>query len=373
MEEFYTKNTQLQSYSPSHSQPHSLLHSPPHSPPHSSPLCMSYPPSPKRKSICKQPLEKTESFSLWNDKLEAAAKEIGEMSLSYKLMHMEMARRSHIRYNILMYIGIIFAPLSGIISQLNSPFSSCENPYVSFVALGISFISGIVVAVIKFSRYDEIEYANKLASSKYTSLESNVRRQLALYRDNRIDASEYMEWLSNSFDELFLSSPILPHHLFSKYHELAIKNGHNPPNKYGSTININEEYEQTIIRNIFDNGNIVVNNMHSSTSSYNSVNISINDKMEVKESKGGDVESEKIDNDSFKNNTKNVKKEQSIEKEKNSVTLTEISEDISDIQKNTIKGNKIVRRTDFLVPFQELNRYSDAMMKYQLRRFQTSE
>lgn len=450
-------------------EPHSARHyqqrahsySSVHSPKSMSTPDLFFPP----KTICEPIFEKTPCVFAWNDKLEATVKEIGEMSLSYKLMHIEMAQSCHIRYNVLMYIGIISAPLSGIISQFNSPLSSCDNMYISFVALGISFISGIVVAIIKFSRYDEVEYANKLAASKYTSLESNVRRQLTLYRDNRIDAIEYMEWLTNSFDELFLSSPLLPHYLFDKYRKLAINNGHIPPNEYGNTININEEYEQTMMKNICGNDTIVVNTMNSSTSSQNHISVAAIDEHNAREKnkeKERDIQKDEnitnlsevkiitcapkgyaenqkdkedrditrkskdaIERKNIRDNENNKedkdiarKSKDAIERKNipenennkegknvdefkdvrdgresreyrrnrgnkdnrdgngngNSLTLSEMSDDISSPQKNSVRGNKTVRRTETIVPIQELNRYSDMKMIYQMRRFmQTSE
>jgi hypothetical protein len=461
-------------YSAKHYQQRAYSHSSIHSPKSLNTPDAFFPP----KNTCEPIFEKTQGVSVWNDKLESAVKEIGEMSLSYKLMHIEMALRCHIRYNVLMYIGIISAPLSGIISQFNSPLSSCDNMYISFVALGISFISGIVVAIIKFSRYDEVEYANKLAASKYTSLESNVRRQLTLYRDNRVDAIEYMEWLTTSFDELFLSSPLLPHYLFDKYRKLAINNGHIPPNEYGNTININEEYEQTMMKNICGNDTIVVNTLNSSTSSQHSISIAAieeHNEREKNKRKGKDIQKnedininlkdEKIVNISPRNQKKTESKDvgeskniteskdttrskdttenkdttrskdttenkdttrskdttenkdttrskdttenkdirkiwnmdsKDIEegmntrdgreskeyrrsrgtrdkenKDGNSLPLSEISDDNS---KTSVKGNKTVKRTETIVPIQELNRYSDVRMMYQMRRFmQTSE
>jgi len=337
-----------------------------------------------KENVARQIRSKKRNVSSWNDKQEIIAKDIGDMALGYKLMHIEMAQSAHLKYNIFMYVGIIFAPLSGIIAQFH--FSLLPNSdYLSYIALVISFISGIFVTIIKFSRYDEVEYSNKLAASKYISLEGNVRRQLALYRDNRIDAQMYMEWLTNSFDELFQSSPLLPHHLFEKYHQLALKNGHVPPNRYGNTININEEYEQTLVKNICEVDTIVINTLYDGMQSKNPTE-------KIKTTEHTDHGERKCDIFNVASEIRNddginveILPNKQVANEENSPRFCDISENSSP-ENNTSENvsgtrvnfqssssfsggiNKTIKRTDTLVPFQELNRYSDPMMEYQMKR-----
>ena len=131
----------------------------------------------------------------WNDKLEMAAKDIGETSKSYKLMHIQEAQLADKTYNRLMIIGIIMGPLSGITSGIGATINTGTEPIIPIIAAIFGFISGIIVAIIKFGKYDEASNANKQAAARYTSIESNVRRQLGLYRSDRVPAIPYMEWL----------------------------------------------------------------------------------------------------------------------------------------------------------------------------------
>ena len=48
------------------------------------------------------------------------------------------------------------------------------DPTFPIIELVLGFLSGIVVASIKFGRYDEVSNANKTAAARYTSIESNV-------------------------------------------------------------------------------------------------------------------------------------------------------------------------------------------------------
>ena len=56
---------------------------------------------------------------------------------------------------------------------------------ISEIILG--FLSGVIVAILKYGKYDEVSTANKSAAAKYASLEANVRRQLSLYRSDRTE------------------------------------------------------------------------------------------------------------------------------------------------------------------------------------------
>ena len=118
-----------------------------------------------------------------------------------------------------MLTAIIITPLSGVVTALGTILSTelSELCIYSITSTILSFLSGILITVIKFNKYDEISYSHKIAYSRYTSLEENIKRQLMLYREDRIKADEYLNWLSKSFDELFESSPNFESKTLKKY------------------------------------------------------------------------------------------------------------------------------------------------------------
>jgi hypothetical protein len=163
--------------------------------------------------------------NLWDDSIENAAKEIRNRSNIYKSMHIYSAQKANKLYNNFMYLSIVLGPTAGVLSGIITNFNGDTQKVLSVLITILSFISGIVATILKFGKFDEESNANKLAASKYTSLENNVRRQLALSRTNRIPAKDYIDWINRSFDELFIASPLLSEEIFLKYEKKAIKNG----------------------------------------------------------------------------------------------------------------------------------------------------
>lgn len=178
--------------------------------------------------------------ALWNDKIEEAAKNIGETSRAYKIMHIAEAQKASKDYNRLMMFGIILGPASGIISGISAALNPEMNPTFPIIELILGFLSGIVVASIKFGRYDEVSNANKTAAARYTSIESNVRRQLGLNREDRMSPTSYMEWLETKYEELLLSAPLLPPGNYEKYKNTADKEGWIIPERYDHIISLEE-------------------------------------------------------------------------------------------------------------------------------------
>lgn len=252
-----------------------------------------------------QPIPK----SSWSHLTEIAAKDIGERSQGYKIMHIKSSYKSKLTYDYIMYTCIILGPLSGLISGIGvtlNPNAPTTMPIISSV---IAFVSGILIAVTKFGKFEEEASAHKLAASKYTSLESNIRRQLAMSRTTRIDPGQYLEYIGKSYEDIFLASPLLPKGIYNNYIQNAKLKGLCIPDEYGDTININENYEQIKLKEMATNEKINVNNMES--------------------------------------------------KDEHSVFIS---------KNPSIKGKKKVRRNSDFSNYPELNQYDDKQMAYEIKR-----
>ena len=155
----------------------------------------------------------------WNSKIEKNIEIIGQKSNTLKIMHLKQALKLSKTYNILMYLGIILGPLAGLVSAIGSTTTECEDIEIFYpiTSMCVGFISGIVVAITKFSKLEEKKSHHKLASSKYTNLESNVKRQLLLDPKQRIKPTKYLEWVGKSFDDLFTNSPLLSKYIYTNY------------------------------------------------------------------------------------------------------------------------------------------------------------
>ena len=155
----------------------------------------------------------------WNSKIEKAIKLIEKQCRLYRKMHTEVSIETSEKYSNYMLSAIILTPISGVVSTIGTILcKDLEQIYVYNISSTLlSFLSGILVTIINFNKYDELSYAHKTASSRYISLEENIKRQLILYREDRINANEYLTWLSKSFDELFISAPDFDSKILKKY------------------------------------------------------------------------------------------------------------------------------------------------------------
>jgi len=196
----------------------------------------------------------------WTFLIEKNAKSIGEKSQGYKLMHIRESLNKNKIYYFLMYTAIVLGPLSGLISSLGSSINHDSPTIFSILSTCIAFTSGIFVAVSKVGKFNEKSNAHKIAASKYTSLESNVRRQLSLPRNIRVKPREFLNWVGSSYDELFLGSPLVSKKTYDKYILGAKTNGISIPDEYGDTILIDENYEDIQIDEMVCKKKIEINN-----------------------------------------------------------------------------------------------------------------
>jgi hypothetical protein len=210
----------------------------------------------------------------WNKEIESNIKIIGEKAKGYKIMHIQESRRIGKLYSWLMYICIILGPLSGILSGIstfnltepdnndndnndnnnndtqqiiNIPTIHLADPYVlPIVSSCIAFLSGIVIAVTKYGKFEERSAIHKSTAFKYASLESNIRLELSIPRKNRGKPVEYSIWVGKKFDELFSTSPLVSSKIYKNYVKTAIKNNCPFPDEYKITVNMDEKIEETL-------------------------------------------------------------------------------------------------------------------------------
>lgn len=174
--------------------------------------------------------------STWSDNIENILKEVGESCLGYKWMNIFAAKNNEVRYNTLMYISIVIGPIAGILSAVSTNNDATYLPVVQIFITIFSFINGVISAVIKFSEFGEKSSVYKNTAAKYASLESNIRRQLSLFRNDRVNAGEYLEWISKSYDDLFTSSPLISDDIYQQWVKFAKQNGLSIPKEMGRVV-----------------------------------------------------------------------------------------------------------------------------------------
>ena len=183
----------------------------------------------------------------WNDDSEDFIKQITDNIKSYKFMHLQQAQQSYSFYRKLTMGGIIIGPMASILSSINQVLNPNQNPIIPIIEILLGFLSGIIVAIIKFGKYDEAMNSNQTVVAKYSSLEANISRQMCLYRENRVPSTNYLEWVETKYGDILNSAPIITKNTYNSFVKNATKNGYTVPNRYDSIITINKESLPEII------------------------------------------------------------------------------------------------------------------------------
>jgi hypothetical protein len=147
----------------------------------------------------------------WNELVEEVILDIQKRSSSNSHLHLKLANGYLFKYNFLTMLGIIIGPMSAAIASLNEQQCSYEYKFLHMCMIILSMSSGIIMSVIKFGKYDEKCNKNKLAATNYITIEHNIRQQLMLQKEDRLNSNTYLEWLQQKFDNIFSNSPLLPH------------------------------------------------------------------------------------------------------------------------------------------------------------------
>lgn len=156
----------------------------------------------------------------WSDNIESVIKQIGESCKSYKWMNIFVAYSSSFKYNGLMYLLICIGPLAGILESIET-ITDTDSPYLKIIIIILSFLTGIISSIIKYSKFEQKTITHKNMAAKYASLETNIRRQLSLSREDRVNAGQYLEWVSTSYDDMFSSMPLITDSAYKRWTEFA--------------------------------------------------------------------------------------------------------------------------------------------------------
>lgn len=197
--------------------------------------------------------------SRWNSVIEKNIKEMGEACKGYKWMHVHSSQINSKYYARIMYAVIIFPPIGAVFGTIYNLYST--NILLIFQIV-CGFLGGIFGTMMKYGKFYQKSEEHKNAAAKYASLEGNIKRQLSLYRDDRVNAGKYLQWVSISYDDLFSSSPFVNHDIYEKWAIKAKNEKLYIPKEYGPTV----EMENTDVEN--NMSSIKVNNQQSSADLY---------------------------------------------------------------------------------------------------------
>lgn len=313
----------------------------------------------------------TRTTNTWNEAIENTVKFVGESAQAYKMMHLLSAKQYLWLNNILMYTSLVLSPAAGALAAISA---ALENPslYMDITITVICFITAVITGIIKFGCFHEKSEAHKIATSKYTSLEVNIRRQLQLYRDDRVPAHEYYEWLSQSFDDLFHGAPFIEDHIYKKYYKLSLEKGLVFPNRYDNFITIERGLRDKLISDIGNRDEIQVTAQESPLNSPhgNNQNIALNLNQisdNPTHSPMANLTQQSPTRVQFDSKEFQESSSQDTPVNSSRVGRTDLEAGMS--SNRPLGFNIYPRRKSVNTPLSDLNRYGESQMNYELRRF----
>lgn len=145
----------------------------------------------------------------WNSETESVVTQIMDMSKRNRSLHIEEATKANKIFNILTITGMITGPIAGVLASTKEIVCN-TNHVTNTLVITLSLVSGIIMSIVKYGRYDEMHNKNKEASISYHIIQNNANLQLLLKQEERIDAHKYIEWLQTKYDDIFEKAPLLP-------------------------------------------------------------------------------------------------------------------------------------------------------------------
>ena len=162
-----------------------------------------------------------------------------------KIFHSQKANKQMFYYNILMILCICLGPISGFVSSIGAILNPDENIIFPILSTSISFVSGILIAYTKFSKFNEKYNFHQKTSIAYLKIENDLQKQLNLKNHNF------------KFD-VYLNT------IFNQYHNI---------------LNMNQEINESISYNITENNPLKIkSNLNEDTKQDTIINIKSNSK-----------------------------------------------------------------------------------------------
>ena len=159
------------------------------------------------------------STNTWTDAIEKNLLDIEQKCMGQKWMNLKAASRAEKQHSTLSYLTMFVAPIAGFLFNLD-----LDTAGANFMITLLAYLSGILSAVLKFSRLGDKKNIYKSLSGQYASLEGNIHRQLLLPREERVNPGKYLQWISTSYYSLNSSPYLIPEDIYKEWANCAQKN-----------------------------------------------------------------------------------------------------------------------------------------------------
>jgi hypothetical protein len=194
----------------------------------------------------------------WTNEIEEAVQANGHEVMAKKFMHMDFARSENNWHHALLWAGILLGAAEAIVSGIGMILHPEGPTLIPIISCVLGALTTGVCHTIKRNKFAENSVSNRKASAQYTSLESNIRRQLGRPREKRQEQSEYTTWLEDTLKTMNLGAPLLPKRFHRRFEKFAAEKGIPIPAEQMHMIHINPGYEKAVVYTLTDNTDIVI-------------------------------------------------------------------------------------------------------------------
>ncbi len=172
-------------------------------------------------------IEPVDEKAQWTPSLEDYVKAIGEEAQGYRILHSENARRYALYCNVQTYLNCGFAAASGLAATLGMIFNPGPSIVYPVISATIVFLLAVTGPLFKQQKYDQLELMHRQAVTKFTNLENNVRRCMALPPEHRIPPGPYTAYLDNALTVNIDFAPLISEASLARYKKrvMAKKDG----------------------------------------------------------------------------------------------------------------------------------------------------
>lgn len=137
----------------------------------------------------------------WSQEEITSLQNLKKKIIQMKMNHFYISKKLNRIYNLFMVISIILGPLSGFLSNIHSFLHPEQNIVIPILSATIAYISGIIIAVIKFGNYKSKGLKHKSYCIKFNILESSIFNELNI-QSHKQSYQDYYEWLHDNFELL---------------------------------------------------------------------------------------------------------------------------------------------------------------------------
>ena len=156
----------------------------------------------------------TEIANTWNTAQEELLKAISERSNCMRWLHTQCNYHFDSMNFYLTIPSIVLSTLNGgFTMSLTSVFPNAESQHVAAIIIGIiSIFSAVLTTINQYIKSQQMMEAHRAASISYGKLNRIINNELALRRDQRINALEFLKLVRTEQDRLENTAPsIIPH------------------------------------------------------------------------------------------------------------------------------------------------------------------